>query len=95
MRTVFFLLLRLICYAALATVIAAGFALIIVWVNGRCSPLSEIGMTCATKFSQRLADFGFSIAMVTLDTGIPIVLAIGGLIFFLRDARRAFNRAPS
>jgi hypothetical protein len=52
-------------------------------------------MTCATKFSQRLADFGFSIAMVTLDTGIPIVLAIGGLIFFLRDARRAFNRAPS
>ena len=72
MKTVFFLLLRLICYAALATVIAAGFALIIVWVNGRCSPLSEIGMTCATKFSQRLADFGFSIAMVTLDTAVGI-----------------------
>jgi hypothetical protein len=95
MKTVFFLLLRLICYAALAVILAAGIALIVVNVNGQCSPPSEIGMTCTTKFSQRLADFGLNIAGRTLDTGVPIVLAVGGLIFLMRDVRRLFSRAPS
>ena len=95
MRSAFFLLLRLICYPALAIVVAAGVALIVVWVNGQCSPVSEIGMTCTTKLSQSLADFGFGIAEVVLDLGFPIVLAVGGLIFLMRDARRVLNRAPS
>ena len=95
MKTVFFLLLRLICYLALAIVVAAGIALLTVKVNGQCPPLSEIGVTCATKFSQRLADFGLAIAMYALNTGFPIVLMAGGLIFFLRDARAWFNRARS
>jgi len=95
MKTVFFLLLRLICYPALAIVIAAGVALIIVWVNGQCSPVSEIGMTCATKLSQGVADFGFGVAGVVLDDGYPIVLAVGGLIFLMRDVRRKTKQAPS
>ncbi len=95
MKTVFFLLLRLICYLALVFAFAAGVALLIVKVNGQCPPLSEIGVTCATKFSQALADFGLGFAMFALDTGFLVVLAAGGLIFFLRDARRYFNRAPS
>lgn len=88
MKTVFFLLLRLICYPALAIVLAAGLALIVVKVNGQCAPLSEIGVTCVTKFSQRLADFGLAVGLFTLDTGVPIVLAVGGLILLLRDLRR-------
>ena len=89
MRTVSFLVLRLICYPALAIVLAAGAALITVNVNGQCPPLTEIGVTCATKFSQRLADFGLTVGVFTLDTGVPIVLAVGGLIFLLRDVRRS------
>ena len=73
MKTVFFLLLRLICYPALAIVAAASVSLIVV--------------TCATWFSQRLADFGLAVMGYTLDTGYPIVLAAGGLIFLLRDIR--------
>ena len=88
MKTVFFLLLRLICYPSLAIVIAAGVALIVVSVNGQCSPVSEIGMTCTTKFSQRLADFGLAAAGFILDAGVPLVLAVGGLIFLMRDLRR-------
>jgi hypothetical protein len=95
MKTVFFLLLRLICYAALAIVLAAGVALMVISVNGQCPPISEAGVACATKFSQRLADFGLAVAGFTLDTGFPIVLAVGGLIFLMRDARRRFSRAPS
>jgi len=75
MKTVFFLLLRLICYLALAIVLTAGLALIVVSVNGQCPPLSDIGVTCVTKFSQTLADFGLLVGEFTLDTGFPIVLA--------------------
>jgi hypothetical protein len=57
--------------------------------------LSEIGVTCATKFSQSLADFAFAVATFALDSGFSIVLAVGGLIFLMRDARAFFNRAPS
>jgi hypothetical protein len=89
MKTAFFLLLRLICYAALAIMLAAGVALLIVKFNGQCPPLSEIGVTCVTKFSQFLADFGLAVGVFTLDTGAPIVLAVGGLIFLLRDLRRS------
>ena len=95
MKTVFFLLLRLICYPALAIVLAAGAALIVISVNGQCPPINEAGVTCATKFSQRLADFGFGVAGVVLDDGYPIVLAVGGLIFLMRDVRRKTNQAPS
>jgi hypothetical protein len=88
MKSVFFLLLRLICYPALAIVLAAGLALIVISVNGQCPPLSDIGVTCAGRTSQKLADFGLMVLGFTLDTGFPIVLAVGGLIFMLRDARR-------
>jgi hypothetical protein len=88
MKTVFFLLLRLICYLTLAIVLAAGLGLIVVSVNGQCPPLSELGVTCITKFSQALADFGLMVGEFSLNTGFPIVLAVGGLIFLARDARR-------
>src|ERR1700719_2829802 len=89
MKSVVFLLFRLISYPALAVVLAAGLALIIVSVNGQCPPLSgEIGVTCIGHNSQRLADFGWLVLGFTLDTGVPIVLAVGGLVLLMRDARR-------
>jgi hypothetical protein len=95
MKTVFFLLLRLICYPTLVIVLAAGAALIVISVNGQCPPVNEAGVTCATKFSQYLVDFGLTVASFTLDTGFPLVLAVGGLIFLMRDLRRKTNQAPS
>ena len=89
MKTVFFLLLRLICYLALAILVASSIALIIVSVNGQCPRINVgIGVTCVTGFSQSLADFGLDVMGYTLDVGYPIVLATGGLIFLLRDLRR-------
>jgi hypothetical protein len=92
MRHALFLLLRLICYPALAVMLAAGLALAIVWVNGQCPPLDEIGVTCATMFSQRLADFGLSIALFSAQTGIPAVPALGGVVFLVFDLRRRQRR---
>jgi hypothetical protein len=88
-KAFFYLLLRIVCYPALAVVLAAGLALIFVSLNGECPPIrGEIGVTCVTKFSQALADFGLLVGAFTLDKGFPIVLAIGGLIFLMRDTRR-------
>jgi hypothetical protein len=88
-KAFFYLLLRIVCYLAFAIVLAAGLALIFVSVNGQCPPISgEIGVTCVTKFSQALADFGLMVGAFTLDKGFPIVLAVGGLIFLMRDMRR-------
>jgi hypothetical protein len=88
MKTVFFLLLRLICYPALVIVFAAGVALLIVKVNGQCPPMNDFAITCATKLSERLATFGLNVVGFALDTGAPLVLAVGGLIFLMRDVRR-------
>lgn len=85
MKTVFFLLLRLICYLTLAILVVASIALITVSVNGQCPTLTELGVTCATQFSQHMADFGLLVGELALDTGVPIVLAVGGLIFLMRD----------
>ncbi len=88
MRSAFFLLLRLICYPALAVMLAAGAALGIVWVNGQCPPFDEVGVTCATRFSQRLADFGIAVALFSAITGIPVIPALGGAAFLVFDLRR-------
>jgi hypothetical protein len=87
MSAFFFLLLRLICYVTLAVVLAASVALIVISVNGQCPPITSIGVTCIGRNSQRLADFGLTVMGFTLDTGFPIVLAVGGVIFLMRDIR--------
>jgi hypothetical protein len=93
MRSAFFLLLRLVCYPALAVMLAAGAALGIVWVNGQCPPFDEVGVTCATRFSQALADFGIAIALFSAITGLPVIPALGGAAFLVFDLRR--KRKPS
>jgi len=84
----FYLLLRIVCYPALVVVLAAGLALIFVSLNGQCPSISEIGVTCVTALSQYAADFGLGVVGFALNTGFPIVLALGGLIFLMRDTRR-------
>jgi hypothetical protein len=77
MRRALFLLLRLICDPALA-------ALAVIWVNGQCPRFDEIGVTCATRFSQALADFGLAVALFSATTGIPAIPALGGVVLMVR-----------
>ena len=88
MRRALFLLLRLICYPALAVMLAAGLALGMVWVNGQCPPFDAIGVTCATKFSQALADFGLAVALFSATTGIPAIPALGGVVLMVLELKR-------
>src|ERR1700750_1196753 len=95
MRSAFFLLLRVICYPALAVMLAAGAALGIVWVNCQCPPFDEVGVTCATRFSQSLADFGLAVALFSALTGIPAIPALGGAVLLVFDLRRKRKPATS
>ena len=82
------LLLKLICYVALGLLLAGAAALAVVWLSGQCPAPSEIGVTCTTRFSESLAGFGLAVWVPTLEMGFPIVLAVSGLIFLMRDLRR-------
>jgi hypothetical protein len=102
MKSALFLLLRLICYPALALALAAGFAFAVVSVNGQCPPMTKIGVSCATRFSQGLADFSLAVGVPMIFGGVPLVFVVGGLIFAVYDAMRlrarrrlGANRAPS
>jgi hypothetical protein len=88
MRRALFLLLRLICYPALAVMLAAGLALGMVWVNGQCPPFDAIGVTCAIRFAQALADFGLAVALFSATTGIPAIRALGGVVRMVLDLKR-------
>jgi hypothetical protein len=88
MTAALFLLLRLICYGALAVAALALFALILVLGSRQCPPLSMQGVTCATGFFQALADLVLAIADFSLSNALPIPAALGGLTFLVYDVRR-------
>jgi hypothetical protein len=92
MKSAFFLLLRLICYATLAVALIALAAWLFITVNGECPPLSFIGVTCKSRFSDALADFVLQVAELTLMTWLPALLALGGLAFLVRDSMRPRGR---
>jgi hypothetical protein len=97
-KTAFFVLLRLICYPALLIVLAGVVALIVVSMNGDCPNMSERAIRCANPRSQGLADFGMAVVLASAFTGIPLLGAMGGIVFLIRDIRRlrrCFSSAPS
>ena len=51
----------------------------------------RIGVDLRDEILAALADFGLAVAGFTLDTGFPIVLAVGGLIFLMRDCAALFQ----
>jgi hypothetical protein len=87
------LLLKLICYAALALVVAGIGAIVLVAQGGVCSRLDEGAVECISPFYTNLGMFGLTVALTLVLTGLPALL---GIVFLIRDLmrwRRA--RAPA
>jgi hypothetical protein len=82
------ILLKLICYAALAFVAAGIAALVFVSQMGGCPRLDEGSVQCISPFYESLGSYGLGIVMVSAFTGLPALLAIGGLVFLIRDLMR-------
>lgn len=83
--SVLYLIFRIVCYCALAVVLAGLGALVLATASGSCSSSGGMSMSCDSDFWKALADFGLTILLLTVFTGIPGLLAIAGAFFGLRE----------
>ena len=90
--SVLFLLLRLLCYAALAVVVLGFGSVILLSVTGACSRIDTGGIVCISETYRQLGEFGMGVMLTTVLTGVPAVLALAG-VFFL--ARKIYRRRVS
>lgn len=84
------ILLRIACYAGLLLV-AAGFAALYV-AHGDCPRLDSGAVICNTPASQELGNFALSVMLISFFTGVPLALALGGLIYLVIDLRAWWKR---
>ena len=82
---VFWWLLKAICYVALVVVAAGAISLFVPpWLE-LCSPLGGGTVKCTEPFYRSVYEFGFTVVMLTVFTGLPGLLALGGVVFLIRD----------
>ena len=84
-RALFGWLLRLLCYGGLMVAVAGTVATII--AANQCARFDEGGVRCASAWVQSVGDFAMTFVLITAFTGIPLLLAFGGLVFLYRDVR--------
>ncbi len=94
MRTlgsVLYLLLRLLCYAALVLVVLGFGSVIVLSVTDACSRLDTGAIVCASDMHKQIAEFGMGVMLVTAFTGLPAIMAIAGFFFLVVKVYRRFT----
>lgn len=81
-------LARLFGYASLATVLAAVAILVFIGQTNVCPTFNEGRVACASPFYQGLGEFAMGVMLIAVFTGLPILLALMGLVFAIIDFRR-------
>lgn len=76
--------LRIVCYGALALVLAGALSLFVPFLLDLCAQ-SGGSVTCTDPFYRSIYEFGFSIVLMSVFTGAPVLLAFAGLVFLIRD----------
>lgn len=87
------LLLKAICYLALAFVGSGILALVFVSEMGGCPRLDEGAVQCSSDFYYDVGMYGLSVAYLALFTGLPAILALAGAVLLVRDLLR-WRRRP-
>jgi hypothetical protein len=77
-----FLALKLLCYIALAVVLAGIAATVFVSKMGGCPRFDEGAVECVSPFYEQLGYFGLAVLLSSFLTGLP---AVAGLVFLIRD----------
>jgi hypothetical protein len=76
------LVVRLLCYLALAIVVAGILAAIVVAQTGGCPRFDEGAVQCISPFYEQLGYFALAVLLSSFITGLP---AIAGVVFLIRD----------
>lgn len=82
---VLWLLLKVICYVALAVVAAGFISLVGPSMLGLCAEPVGTSIKCSDPLYRSIFEFGFTVVMLTVFTGLPGLLALGGVVFLVRD----------
>jgi len=86
-----YLTLRVICYCALALVVAGFGSFFLLGAFDVCPRPDPGSISCNTPFQESLASFGLGVMLVSVFTGLPLLLALAGLFFLVRGLYRRFG----
>ncbi len=92
---VLFLLLRILCYAALLIVVVGFGSVILLSVTDACSRIDTGAIVCSSESYKQIGEFGMGVMLVTAFTGLPMLLALGGVFFLLRKIYLWWRAAPA
>lgn len=90
----FLSIFKWICYAALIVVAGGFLGMLVLSAGDFCSSLSTGSIKCGSETAQSLAELSFGIVLITIFTGIPGLLALGGVIFAIIALFRRFGPEP-
>ena len=86
------ILVRIFCYLGLAFVLSGIAAMIIVSGLGVCPRFDEGAVSCTTSFYTGAAQYAMIVMLLTVFTGVPALLALGGAVILVMDLRRWWRR---
>lgn len=81
-------ILRVICYLALVVMLLGAAGLFLPFMLDLCSNQSGGTVKCTEPLYRQAFEIGFTIVMMGVYTGAPLILALGGAIFGLFDISR-------
>lgn len=86
--------LRIVCYIALTVVVLAVVILLALGLSDICPRIDTGAVECSSEFAKYAAQLAMAAVLLSIFTGLPGLLAIGGVYFLVRDAlRRRSGRA--
>ena len=88
---ILYLIARVICYCALALVVAGFGSFFLLGALDVCPRLDTGEISCNTPFQESVASYGMGIMLISVFTGIPLLLAMAGLFFLVRGLYRRFG----
>lgn len=91
LKRVFVRILRIVCYLALVIVLAGIVSLIWPFATDHCSNQSGATVSCTSTLYQTMYEFGFTVVMMAIFTGLPALLALGGVVFLVKDISSWFG----
>ncbi len=86
-----FLILRIVCYLALALVVGSPVALVAALTFGGCTQNGD-WIACTSSVAQGAANAANITLLTSVFTGVPVLLSLGGIFFLIRAALRRRKR---
>ena len=93
MARLFWIIARIVGYAMLGLVVAGSLSLILPFALDFCQNQSGGIITCSDPIYRDIFEFGFTVVMMSVFTGAPMLLALVGLAFVVTDIIKAMRKS--